>query len=381
MITSIIEQDLYKFTMGQVVYFLFPTVEVKYKFINRGNIKFPIGFSDRLIKLIKQCEKLRMTDDEYYYLKRNCPYLNDVYLDFLRNFKYDSSQVLVKQDNYDLNVFVCGDWKTTIFWEVVLLSLISELYYKMSSKQQIFNRKERKENNYFKVKLFKNNEIKFVDFGLRRRYSSKNHDEVVSDMVKYGNGSFIGTSNVSLAMKYGIKPIGTMAHEFIMAESALRGLRYANKYAMEDWNRIYRGDLGIMLTDTYGINSFLKDFDKCYAKQFDGVRHDSNSPYVFVDRMIDHYNKCGIDPFTKNIVFSDSLDVNSVIRINKYCNNIINCSFGIGTNLTNDIGVKPLNIVIKLDSVNNIPVVKLSDVKGKETGDKEAIKIAKWVCL
>jgi nicotinate phosphoribosyltransferase len=376
MISSIIEQDMYKITMGQVVHFLFPSVCVDYRFTNRGKTPFPVGFDEELRKELNVLSYLSTTEEEVNYLK-TLPFLTPVYIDFLKNFRYDPTQVSIDQKGGDLKIGVSGLWQTTIFWEVTLMATISELYFKMTG-QEAKSRPIRQGINRDKARAFEDCKVKVAEFGLRRRYSAENHREVLEDLIEYCPKALVGTSTVKYAMDYGIKPIGTMAHEFIMGESALRGLRYANKYAMEDWNRIYRGDLGVVLTDTFGMGAFLGDFDKGFAKTFDGVRHDSGDPKLFADRMTTHYEALGIDPMSKSIVFSDGLNVETVRELSKYCKGKIKCSFGIGTNLTNDVGVKALNMVIKLRNVNGIPVVKLGDGNGKETGDAKAVDVAKW---
>lgn len=376
MITSILEQDMYKVTMGQVVHFLFPNVKVEYRFNNRDNTPFPVGFGKELRAEILKLEDLVMGTDEVLFLE-NFSFLSPVYIDFLKNFRYDASQVIIKQNNGELDIRVEGLWQTAIFWEVTLMATISELYFKMTNKLPK-DRYIRESINLDKAKAFADAGVKIAEFGLRRRYSSDIHFEVLGDLVRNAPESLVGTSCLKYAMQYCIKPIGTMAHEFIMGESALRSLRYANKHAMEDWNRIYRGDLGVVLTDTFGMSAFLKDFDKSYAKTFDGIRHDSGCPKLFTDRIITHYESLGVDPMSKNIVFSDGLNVETVLDLARYCKGRIKCSFGIGTSLTNDVGVKPLNMVIKLSKVNGIPVVKLGDGIGKETGDQKAVDVAKW---
>jgi nicotinate phosphoribosyltransferase len=195
--------------------------------------------------------------------------------------------------------------------------------------------------------------------------------------------TLMGTSNVYFAKKYGLIPIGTVGHEWIMGTSALVGLRYANRFAFENWVEVYNGDLGIALTDTFGSKAFFKDMDLKLSKIYDGFRHDSGDPYDFVDTVIEHYRKMGIDPMKKLIVFSDALDADTSIRLKKYCEGKINCSFGIGTSLTNNSDFfresPPLNMVIKLHSIDGIPVVKLSDSPEKETGERDAIRVANYI--
>ena len=204
-------------------------------------------------------------------------------------------------------------------------------------------------------------------------------------MSEFKDKGFVGTSNVYLAMKYGVKPIGTMAHEWIQGHCVLGGIRHANRYALDAWTRVYRGNLGIALTDTYGTNAFLEDFDTYLAKLFDGVRHDSGDPFRFVDKIVAHYKKLGINPRSKTIVFSDNLKPTTCIALLHYCeDNDICCSFGIGTNFTNDFPLSPLkalNMVIKLVRLNGIPVVKLSDDLGKIIGDPDMVRVIRYLYL
>jgi nicotinate phosphoribosyltransferase len=189
----------------------------------------------------------------------------------------------------------------------------------------------------------------------------------------------VGTSNVMLAREFNLKPIGTMAHQFIQGISVLCSMNRANHYAMEKWMEVYDNSLGTILTDTFGMDAFLKDFNGKFLNLFQSVRQDSGSPFVFVDKIIGHYKKFGINPLEKTIIFSDSLNPEKAVEIFDYCQGKIKCSFGIGTNLTADVGIKPLNMVIKLWEVNGTKVAKLSDEPGKETGDPEAIKLYKAI--
>jgi len=208
--------------------------------------------------------------------------------------------------------------------------------------------------------------LRFADFGTRRRYSRNWHNLIIKHLRKELPLNFIGTSNVMLAKKFDIKPIGTMAHEFIQAMQSLVRLRDSQKYALQCWADEYRGDLGIALSDTLGIEAFLTDFDKYFAKLFDGVRIDSGNPHDIANKVINHYLNLGITPNTKTIVFSDGLDIDKAIKLNDTFSNVIKCSFGIGTNLTNDCGFKAPQIVIKMTHCNSQPVAKISDSIGKQ---------------
>jgi nicotinate phosphoribosyltransferase len=263
------------------------------------------------------------------------------------------------------------------------MSLVSELYYKLSD----LNRSGDEEViSITKEKIKKLNElgVTVADFGTRRRHSFEVHKIVMRALKEAGDPGFIGTSNVYLAMLNQTRPIGTHAHEWFMFHAARYGFKMANTMALEHWVEVYRGDLGIALSDTYTTESFFSAFDKKFAKLFDGVRHDSGDPIEFADKTINHYERLGIDPRSKTIIFSDALNYSKVAQIAGHCRGRIGMSFGIGTNLTNDVGLKPLNIVIKMTEAlpqNEpwIPVVKLSDEKGKYTGDPHMISLAKEI--
>lgn len=381
-IRSIIDNDLYKFTQQQAVVELFQREWVRYNFINRGKTIFPDGFDVKLRQELKNMEQLALTSQESDFLTRKCgDFLKPTYIDFLRSYRYDASEIGITQNHKgELTVTIEGYWYKTILWEVPLMALISELYFQMTG-EKIHERDVREKNNIGKGKKFHLNGMKVADFGTRRRYSYDNQLEVVQDLQKcFNNGDpfLVGTSNVHIAMKCDLQPIGTHAHEWVSGIAALKGYNYANKNMMDDWVKVYQGDLGIALTDTFGLNAFLKDFNTKYAKLFDGVRHDSGDPFEFADKIVAHYSSLKIDPSSKVIVFSDGLNTDLAVELCKYCKVIgIKSSFGIGTHLTNDVGIKALNMVIKLISINNTNVIKLSDVPGKHTGDKDTIDIIK----
>lgn len=386
-ITSILDNDLYKYSMQNAVIKKFPNAKVKYKFINRGNHKFPRGFIDELSKQISYVTKLRLQPEEKKWLEDKCDFFDPLYINFLDNFKFDSSEIQIIQSGEDLDITFKGFWYSSILWEVVLMALISELYFIMT-KQKPHSLIQRSENNLSKVQLFEKHNIHYADFGTRRRFSFQIQDEMVKDFGVNHTGienNFVGTSNVYLAFKYNLTPIGTHAHEWFMFHGAKYGYKMANHLALENWVDVYRGDLGIALSDTYTTFAFLKSFDKKFAKLFDGVRHDSGDPFLFADKVIMHYQILGIDPMTKVIVFSDGLNPQKTVDLKKHCQGKIKCSFGIGTNFSNDVGVKPLNMVIKMVKAMPegdsewIDCIKLSDDVGKHTGLEKEIEVAKYL--
>lgn len=383
MIQSLIDNDLYKFTMQNAVIKIFPRAKVRFQFINRGKTPFPDGFAEILRKEISKMGDLRLTKSEKEYLNNRCYYLDPTYLDFLMGYTYDPSEVGVIQKGGDLQILIEGYWYRTILWEVPLMALISELYFKMTG-QPIYDENKIIDIAKEKAARFNMLGVSVADFGTRRRYSFANHDRIVEAFKTYGRPSFIGTSNVYFAKKYDLIPVGTHAHEWFMFHAAKYGFKMANKLALDNWVKVYRGDLGIALSDTFTTDVFFKAFDTKFAKLFDGVRQDSGDPIKFAEKTIEHYKSLRVDPTAKTIIFSDGLNPNTVEEIAKYCRGKIKISFGIGTNFTNDVGVEPLNIVIKIiearaEGQDWIPTIKLSDTAGKHTGDEESIKLCKGI--
>ncbi len=382
-ISSLLDNDFYKFTMQNAVIKLFPYARVSYRFINRGEHAFPPGFAAALKNEVEKMANLKLTGDEKQYLMEKCGYLDPTYLDFLSGFRYIPAEVQIQQKGVDLKIHIEGFWYRTILWEVPLMALISELYYRFQRAQRL---PDEKVVRIVKAKIshYKKMGIKIAEFGTRRRHSFAVHQLVVNALKKYGEGSFTGTSNVALARSSGVKPIGTHAHEWFMFHAARFGFQMANIVALENWVNVYRGDLGIALSDTYTSKVFFESFDKKFSKLFDGVRHDSGDPITFARQAIAHYQSLNIDPLSKTIIFSDALNPDKVDRIVAFCRNKIGMSFGIGTNFTNDVGLEPLNIVVKMSAARPegkdwIRVVKLSDEAGKYTGDPDMITLAKTI--
>lgn len=384
-LNSILDNDFYKFTMQHAVIKLFPKAKAKYQFMNRGQHGFPMGFADVLRQQIDQMASLQLSKYEKQYLSENCPYLDPTYLDFLEGYRYDPTEVSVEQRGSEIAVHISGYWYRTILWEVPIMSLICELFYQLNGLTRQPD-EEVSATARKKIEKYLDLGVTIAEFGTRRRHSYAVHRLVVKALKDYGLPAFIGTSNVHMAMAYQTKPIGTHAHEWFMFHGAKYGFKMANLLGLEHWSDVYRGDLGIALSDTYTTDVFFTQFDKKLSKLFDGVRHDSGDPLIFADKTIAHYQEKGINPLSKTIIFSDGLDYGKVKRIAEYCKGRIGFSFGIGTDFTNDVGLTPLNIVLKMteaypSEAQWTPVVKLSDVSGKHTGDEMAIRLAKELLM
>lgn len=374
------DNDLYKFSVMHAIQRLYPWSYVKYQFFNRGETQFPEGFEKRLKEEVEAMRSLRLTKEERSFIEKRCYFFDPVFIDFLEGYRFNPDEVKISQKNGELNVIIEGFWYRTVLWEVPLMAIISQLYFEM--KNDIPQGLE--EKTIVKAETLKELDADYSEFGTRRRFSFEVQDEVVGLLKKYSGNNFKGTSNVYLAMKHNTTPIGTMPHEWFMYHGALFGYRAANIKALEAWVEVYQGSLGITLTDTYTSDSFFKSFSLQQAKLFDGVRCDSGDPIEFTDKTIEFYKKNRIDPASKTIVFSDSLNVESVKEIKEYVNGRIHDTYGIGTYFTNDVGAKALNIVIKLTGIKPAPgeedyleAIKLSDVLGKNTGNQKEIEISK----
>ena len=386
-INSILDLDQYKLSMQQAVLELFPDVDVEYRFKNRGIHRFTHEFVEALRREIISLKELSLTEEEYNWLKKNFTFFKPQYLEYLKNYRFNPKEVefnLTPGNNLELKIK--GKWHSTILFETILLSIISELYFKYIDTNWNYEGQEEKAKE--KIKKLSENGCLFADFGTRRRRSYETQDLVVKIFCEFqkefNEKYFVGTSNVLLAYKYnsyGIKAIGSVGHEWIQGTQILNSLNFCNYYAMENWIKVYSNvEIGTALTDTVGVDAFLKDFNRKQSMLYPSIRHDSGCPFKFIDKIIKHYEKMEINPQEKTIIFSDGLNVNSAIEIRKKCEGRIKCSFGIGTHFSNDFQESPaLNIVIKLWSVNNQFTVKLSDIEGKENGDPEMVKIMKYI--
>jgi len=381
-IKSVLDLDMYKLTMQFAVIQMFPNQKVRYQFRDRNGISYPDGFDVEVMKEIHLMENLALTKGEKNFLTETFPFLPPTYIDFLAGYRFDSNEVKVTLDeNNKLVINIEGYWYRTILWETCLMSIISELYFKMTGQNVNIDDPILKMYDLKKLDLMMAHNAYFADFGTRRRYSFDNQLRICKLFKEHSNHVFVGTSNVYISYLLGIRCAGTHAHEWFMVIAAIFGYKVANHIALKYWSDVYKGSLGTALSDTFTTNAFLNDFDMVMSKLFDGVRHDSGNPFEFADKMIKHYKSMDIDPMSKTIIFSDGLNTKLATEIKEYCVGKVKCSFGIGTDLTNDLGVKPLNIVIKISEVlvngQWVGAIKLSDVAGKNMGDPYEIEICK----
>ncbi len=371
------DNDLYKFTTMNAIQKKFPEAEVIYRFVNRGDTVFPEGFANAVRAEVDQMKNLSLSDEAEQFMRRKCYYFDPVFFDLLKGFRFDPSEVHIDQKGGNLAIDIKGLWYRTVLWEVPIMSIISELYFKITG--QVAQGME--ERAIAKAKAFANIGAELSDFGTRRRFSFDVQDSVIGILKQHMGTLFNGTSNVYLCLKHNLTPIGTHPHEWTMYHGAHYGYHAANTQAIANWIDVYDGYLGIALTDTYTTDNFFASFTTKYAKLFDGLRWDSGDPLEFTEKALEHYHKNRIDPRTKTIVYSDGLKADDVKKIKDFVNGRIHDVYGVGTYLTNDVGVTPLNMVIKLfeckpkGSSVFLPTVKLSDVAGKHTGDAEEIEL------
>ena len=381
-IKSVLDTDLYKFTTSYAYSKLFPRAYGEFEFVDRSNYDYPEGFDKLLMEQIKRMEELYLTDEEQAFLIKKLPYLPPIYIDFLKGFRFKSSEVKVWMEGTALKVKATGLLYRITLWETPILATISEIYFKLTG--QFPDMSYMEEAAIKKAKLLTDQNITYSLFGMRRRFSFDIED-TVTELLKTNSGSnFFGTSNVYMAFKHKLNVSGTHPHEWVQFHGSIYGYKMANYMSMENWIDVYDGDLGTVLTDTYTTEIFLRNFSKKHAALFTSLRHDSGDPMAFADKVIERYEELRINPEIKYIVFSDSLDVEKAIAIKEYCGDRIGASFGIGTNLTNDVGndIKGMNIVMKLfrckmtEKEQWHECIKLSDVEGKHTGSKREIHLA-----
>lgn len=375
-ITSLLDTDLYKFTMWQTMLHRHPQTQAEYRFVCRNQPAYPLTeLLDEVNAELDALCALSFTEDELRYLG-GLRYIKSDFVDFLRIFRFQRGFIQAFAEGDQLRIVAKGPQVHVMAFEIFVLAIVNELYFRRFDRASAeAEGRRRLEAKISTIEAFVQqpalrHPFELFDFGVRRRFSRPWQREVVQAFSARLPQVFKGTSNVRLARDLGLVPIGTMAHEYLQTYQALGvRLRDSQKAALEDWVQEYRGDLGIALTDVVGMDAFLADFDLYFAKLFDGLRHDSGDPLVWAEKALAHYAKLRIDPHTKRLVFSDGLTVDKAIALYRALGDRTQLGFGIGTHLSNDVGLQTLNIVMKLTSANGQPVAKLSDSPGKTLCD------------
>lgn len=371
-VRSLLENDLYKFTMWQALLHSHPGAQAEYAFVCRNTPAYPLTDLEKDVnrELDDLCS-MSFSEDELDYL-RTLRFIKSDFVDFLAVFRFQRKFITVETNGPTLVIRAKGPQVHVMGFEIYVLYIVNELYFRRFDQETaLAEGRRRLAAKIESLKAFgrepaKRHPFEFFDFGARRRFSGAWHEEVMAALAREVPQYFKGTSNVYLAKKYDLVPIGTMAHEYLQSYQAFGvRLRDFQKAALEGWVQEYRGDLGTALTDVVGMDAFLEDFDLYFAKLFDGLRHDSGDPMAWGEKALAHYAKLRLDANTKRLVFSDGLDFATAIALYRHFADRIMTGFGIGTNLTNDVGITPLNIVMKLMTCNGQPVAKLSDASGK----------------
>lgn len=375
-ITSLLETDAYKLSMGQAIYHQFSDYKTTWSFKCRNkDVHFTPEMVEEIRRQIKLYCGLRFTEDELTYID-NIKWMKGSYVDFLRLWqpRYEDFEITTDSD-CGLSIETFGTWLNTSMYEIPTLAIVNEVYFRMAyNYEELFNSfKKRLDEKYENLRSGHWYAGTFSEFGLRRRLSAEAQELVVEKFshlndTLHSPSKFVGTSNVYLAKKYNLTPVGTMAHEWIMCSGQgnhKHNPAYSNWYALDAWVKEYGVLNGIALTDTITTDCFLKDFQLTYATLFSGVRHDSGDPIEWGEKMINHYESLGINPKTKTLLFSDSLDFERADKLFRHFHDRVNVAFGIGTYLSNDTDVPALNIVMKTTKCNGMDVAKVSDVEGK----------------
>ncbi len=377
-IQSLLDTDLYKFTMWQTMLHRHPQAQAEYRFVCRNTPAFALA--DLLPEVNEQLDHLcglSFSEDELAFLG-GLRYIKSDFVDFLRIFRFQRRFISARAEGPMLRIVAEGPQVHVMAFEIYVLAIVNELYFRRMDAAQALGEGRRRLDA--KVELLERfgdgpaqrHPFEFFDFGVRRRFSRAWQEEVVETLKRRVPQYFKGTSNVRLARQLDLVPIGTMAHEYLQSYQAFDvRLRHFQRAALEDWVQEYRGDLGVALTDVVGMDAFLADFDLYFAKLFDGLRHDSGDPVVWGEKALAHYTSRRIDAHTKRLVFSDGLDLPEAFRLYRHFADRVQLGFGIGTNLSNDVGHTPLNIVMKLTRCNGQPVAKLSDSPGKTLCEDE----------
>ncbi|PSV00535.1 nicotinate phosphoribosyltransferase [Photobacterium kishitanii] len=384
-IATLSDTDAYKIHMQAAVFRSYPEAEVTHKLDIRSD-ECLADLEGEIRAEINELRKASFSDDMITHLKTHSPFLPSAFVDYLRGFRFDPQrdiQVYLKDDEKfgkQLAITVKGPWLRTILYEIPILSIVSEVRnrnrfpdVKIEDFRKTLFKKVEKLKLDIKTRGITN--FKFAEMGTRRRFSKEFQHYAIQYLSANLSEQLVGTSNYEFAREFGLTAVGTVAHEWFMFFQSETTPDKSQKMALDVWNETFRGELGIGLTDTISSDSFLKIFDPMFAKSFDGLRHDSGSPFAWGDKFISHYESLGIDPMTKTLIFTDSLDFDKCLDICEYFAGRINISFGIGTAISADIedipGYKPLSIVMKMTSANGHPVAKVSDEPAKAMCEDE----------
>lgn len=383
-IKSLLDTDVYKFYMQQVAFHQYPNTKVKYQFVCRNKDVDLSPYIEEIREEVNKVGSLSISNEEIKYLrslKKKKQIFKEDYLSFLKTYRMNPKEVNLFIKDRQLNIEATGTWLSSIHWEIYILSIVNEVYFRNTQKNADLT--EGRKRLQDKIELVKEVnkekvELLFSEFGTRRRFSRDWQEEMTLTLKKeLLNNGFMGSSNVYLSMKMGNDPIGTSAHEFLQAFQAVGAGKNEDSYftsqerSLKAWIKEYDQDLLIALSDIYGTDAFLSIFSKELSERFTGLRQDSGDPIEWVDKVINHYQSHNIDPLTKTVVFSDGLDFPKAKKILSYTKGKVNSFFGIGTNLSNDLGFKALNIVMKMVECNGKPVVKISDEPSKGIGSLE----------
>ena len=390
-VTHFTDTDLYTLTMCCAILNNFQRAVVKYPFVHRNNTVYPQGFADELKQQVKYLEGLRFTRAEEEFMKQRCYYLPTWFYTYLRGFRYDANWVEISQDaEGHLHVDFEGYWHQTVLLEVQILAIISQLHHTMTGNLAKVDMTDYYNLTYRKARRMLEGGLVVTDFGLRRRLSFESEDVAVKAFIDASKdvetGKSVGTSNVYLAIKYNVTPVGTMAHEWIAGIAGMFGPQEANNIAMDMWQKTYIGSLGIFLYDTFGFKAFADNFSEHFARVFAGLRIDSGDELEQVEKIQNKYRELGVDYRTKQIIFSNALDTDRALDIHRRVKDRCIDSYGIGTHITCDTygwGFKPMNIVIKLVAIKITEkrefndTCKMSEDLGKYTGKTETVYLFK----
>lgn len=377
-IGSMLDNDVYKFYVQKAIlsYHRSANVSARYVFQDRRPYgKFNQEFATRLAGEIDGMARLRLTDTEADWLLQRQSFLGRQYLEYLRNYRFNPDEVDFSVADGNLTLEIVGDsWARCCLWEVPLLAIISELYFRHCD--TAWAREGQNERLQFKAAALDG--LMYAELGTRRRRSYDSQDCAVCTLARCGKSWFLGTSNAHFAMKYGVKATGTVPHEWPMGVSAIDGLRGANYHAFARWAEIFQGNANLALPDTFGSGQFFRDCGRMIASQYAGLRQDSGDPHEFAANAERYYLKHSIAPNTKIVSFTDSLTPAKCWEIQRRWGQVFRCRYGIGTHFTNDFDTPALNMVIKLANCDGVPVVKLSDTPSKASGTPDALRVARW---